>query len=541
MVVRLYSGGISGVDAFPVEVEVAFARQGLPGFSLVGLAEAEVREARDRVLAALRAADFKLPPGRVTVNLAPAGQRKSGTGYDLPLALGLLAASGAIPPERLEGLYFSGELSLSGELRPVRGILPLAILARRQGASGLVLPPANAAEAAVVEGLAVHAPGSLARCVAFLCGQASLPPLPKPAASNEVQLPVPDFAEVKGQQGAKRALEVAAAGGHNILMCGPPGSGKTMLAQRLPGILPPLSFEEALEVTKIYSVAGMLPADGGLMRQRPFRSPHHTVSDVALVGGGRQPRPGEVSLAHRGVLFLDELPEYGKAALESLRQPLEDGRLSIARAAGSVTYPAACMLVAAMNPCPCGYLGDAAHACTCRPEQVQRYRARLSGPLLDRIDVQIEVPAVSCAELRAMPQGRDGEYASARMRQRVMAARAVQEARYRGTGITCNAGLRARCWKAVVGWIGPEPTCWKWPCNGLAFRPGPIPESCGWPAPWRTWPKAPTSGRNIWPRQSRCAPWTGPPALAPRSVPPLGASGPDADGKQLASENGILA
>lgn len=441
MIVRLYSGSISGVDAYPVEVEVAFVRQGLPGFSLVGLAETEVREARDRVLAALRATDFKLPPGRVTVNLAPAGQRKTGTGYDLPLALGLLAASGAIAPERLEGLYFSGELSLSGDLRPVRGILPLAILARQQNAAGLVLPPANAAEAAVVEGLAVHAPTSLAQCVAFLCGQVSLPLPSVPDSPTAAQTPSPDFAEVKGQQGAKRALEIAAAGGHNILMCGPPGSGKTMLAQRLPGILPPLSFEEALEVTKIYSVAGLLPSAGGLMRQRPFRSPHHTVSDVALVGGGRQPRPGEVSLAHRGILFLDELPEYGKAALESLRQPLEDGRLSIARAAGSVTYPAACMLVAAMNPCPCGYLGDAAHTCTCRPEQIQRYRARLSGPLLDRIDVQIEVPAVPCADLQAISQSRDGEYASERMRQRVMAARTIQENRYKGTGITCNAAL----------------------------------------------------------------------------------------------------
>ena len=440
MIAKAVSGGLLGVDAFRVEVEVDFSRRGMPAFTLVGLAEAAVREARERVFAALRSSGFRLPAGRITVNLAPAGLRKNGTAYDLPLALALLAAAGALEGNRLHGWMLAGELSLDGALRAVPGVLPLAVLARAEGARGLLVPPDNAEEAAIARGLPVFAPRTLEEAVRLLTGESSLAPvLPQQSAQPAEDCGM-DFAEVKGQSLAKRALEVAAAGGHNVLRMGPPGRGKSMLARPLPTILPPLSFEEALEVTKIYSVAGLLPPGRGLMTARPFRSPHHTISEVALVGGGQHPRPGEVSLAHRGVLFLDELPEYQKQTLEVLRQPLEDGTVCIARAAQSVSYPAACMLVAAMNPCPCGYQTDPAHQCVCSEAQIARYRGRLSGPLLDRIDVHMEVPAVPYEELRDSR----GTASSAEMRARVLSARAVQEARYAGTPCRCNAELSGR-------------------------------------------------------------------------------------------------
>ncbi len=441
MLSQVLSGTIIGIEAFLVHVEVDIS-SGLPAFSTVGLPEGAVRESKDRVKASIRNAGYAFPSDRITVNLAPADVKKAGTGFDLPIALGILAAGGLIDSASLSGRLVLGELSLDGTVRPVHGVLSLAMAARKAGLRSLFVPAPNAREAAVVEGVAVYSVETLSSVVKTLAGEIE-PVLVRTDWSGVVAAhegSEDDFGDVRGQDNAKRALEVAAAGGHNVLMVGPPGSGKTMLARRLPGVLPGLGFEEALETSRVYSVNGLLSDQSPLMMDRPFRAPHHTVTEAGLVGGGQNPKPGEVSLAHHGVLFLDEMPEFPRRVLEVLRQPMETGTVTVSRVNGSVTFPADFMLVAAMNPCPCGYLGDTKRSCKCTPEQVHRYRSRISGPLMDRIDLHVEVPRVPYRDLKAESEVR----VSCEMGERIRSAREIQERRFRAAGIHTNAAMSAR-------------------------------------------------------------------------------------------------
>lgn len=440
MLATLLSAALQGIEALPVHVEVNHGESGDFKLILVGLPDAAVKESDDRVFSALANSGYGLLRTRTTINLAPGDLRKEGPLYDLPIALGILAATGQIAAPALGEYLVAGELALSGATRPVRGALAFAKLARSLGCRGVLLPAASAAEAALVEGVSIYPIRSLDEAARFVSGKIELAPLPHSAAVSACRaVPEPggDFAEVKGQHSLRRAVEVAVAGNHNLIMIGPPGSGKSMVAKRVPSIMPAPTLEESLEILAIHSAAGQTLGEARHLGRRPVRAPHHTISDVGLIGGGSVPGPGEISLAHHGVLFLDELPEFKRSALEVLRQPLEDGQVSISRSAGKVTLPCGFMLVAAMNPCPCGYLGDPKHECRCSQVQIQRYRARVSGPLLDRIDIHIEAPAVTIADLRNSAPGEP----SSTISNRVQAARDRQLERFRGTPATSNARM----------------------------------------------------------------------------------------------------
>jgi len=437
MLAKVRSGAIVGLDGAVVEVEVDIS-SGLPSFTIVGLPDAAVQEARERVRAAIRNSGGSFPTRRIVVNLAPADLKKAGPAYDLPIAVGILLSSEQVTADVADTMFL-GELSLDGGLRHTNGVLSMVALAQDEGIPNVIVPEADAAEASVIEGMRVIPMRSLTQLVSYLRGEIPAPEYQAEETEEKSVIPshITDLADIKGQEHVKRALEVAAAGGHNMIMRGPPGSGKTLLARSLPSILPPMTTNEALEVTKIYSVSGLLPADTSLMRQRPFRAPHHTISNAGLVGGGQWPHPGEISLSHRGVLFLDELPEFGHSLLEVLRQPLEDKAVTISRAQGRVTFPSSFMLVGAMNPCPCGFYGDPFRTCTCPPGLVSRYQRRISGPFLDRVDIFVEVPHIDYEKLT---DERPGE-PSAAVQARVTAARARQLSRFKGTSFTSNSEM----------------------------------------------------------------------------------------------------